>query len=91
MFIIVWQVWLGEIGKKDVKNAKKINKKKTNSKSWNLWRILDFKCLYFLEKCSMIFQKSLLKSLIHKIKKPKNFWNLFTNTHRRNWKENVKK
>jgi len=27
MFIIVWQVWLGEIGKKDVKNAKKINKK----------------------------------------------------------------
>jgi len=31
MFIIVWQVWLGEIGKKDIKNAKKINKK-TNSK-----------------------------------------------------------
>jgi len=28
MFIIVWQVRLGEIGKKDVKNAKKINKKK---------------------------------------------------------------
>jgi len=28
MFIIVWQVWLGEIGKKDVKNAKKISKKK---------------------------------------------------------------
>jgi len=27
MFIIVWQVWLGEIGKKDVKNAKKIYKK----------------------------------------------------------------
>jgi len=24
------------------------NKKKTNSKRWNLWRILDFKCLYFL-------------------------------------------
>jgi len=32
----------------------------------------------------------LLKSLIHKIKKPKNFWNFFTNTHRRNCKENVK-
>jgi len=23
-------------------------KKKTNSKWWNLWWILDFKCLYFL-------------------------------------------
>jgi len=32
MFIIVWQVLLGAIGKKDVKNAKKINKKKTKSK-----------------------------------------------------------
>jgi len=31
MFIIVWQVWLGEIGKKEVKNTKKI-KKKTNNK-----------------------------------------------------------
>jgi len=31
MIILVWQVWLGEIGKKDVKNAKKINKK-TKSK-----------------------------------------------------------
>jgi len=27
--------------------------KKTNSKRWNLWRILDFKCLYFFEKYSM--------------------------------------
>jgi len=27
MFRLLWQVWLGEIGKKDVKNAKKINKK----------------------------------------------------------------
>jgi len=27
MFRIFWQVWIGEIGKKDVKNAKKIKKK----------------------------------------------------------------
>jgi len=27
MFIIVWQIWLGEIGKKDIKNTKKIKKK----------------------------------------------------------------
>ena len=37
----------------------------------NLWRILDFKCLYFFNKHSMIFQNSLIKSLIHKIKKIK--------------------
>jgi len=54
MFRISWQVWIGEIGKKDYQNAKK--RKKTNSKGWNLWRILDFKWLYFLEKYSMIFQ-----------------------------------
>jgi len=35
MFRIFSQVWIGEIGIKDVKNAKKINKK-TNSKRWNL-------------------------------------------------------
>jgi len=29
----------------------------------------------------MIFQKSLLKSLIHKIKKPKNFRNFFLQIH----------
>jgi len=38
-----------------------------------LWIILDFKCLYFLEKRSMIFQKSLKKSLIYKIKEYKIF------------------
>jgi len=38
---------IGEIGKKDYQNARKI-KKKTNSKRWNLWRILDFKYLYCL-------------------------------------------
>jgi len=47
MFRIFWQVWIGEIGKKDYQNAKRI--KKTNSKQWNLWRILDFKCLFFLK------------------------------------------
>jgi len=32
MFRILWQVGLGEIGIQDVKNAKKTNKQKTNSK-----------------------------------------------------------
>jgi len=68
MLRIFWQVWKGEIGKKDYQMLKK-----TNSKWGNLWRILDFKCLYFLEKYSIIFQHSLVKSLIHKIKKDKNF------------------
>jgi len=72
MFRIFWQVWIGEIGKKDDQNAEK-NKKKTNSKRWNLWRILDFKCLYFVEKYSIIFQNSFIKSLIHKIKWHKHF------------------
>jgi len=64
--------------------------RKKNSKKWNIWRILDFKCLYFLEKCSMIFKKSLIKSLIHKIKIHKNFQNFLTSIDRRNWKENFK-
>jgi len=38
----------------------------------------------------MIFQNSLIKSLIHKIKKHKNFQNFFTSTARQNYKENVK-
>jgi len=38
----------------------------------------------------MIFQKSWIKSLIHKIKKHKNFQNFFTSTDKRNRKENVK-
>jgi len=71
MFSIFWQVWIGEMGKKDYQNTKRI--KKTNSKRWNLWGILDFKCLYFLLKYSTIFQNSLIKSLIYKIKKHKNF------------------
>jgi len=33
------------VGKKDVKNTKK-----TNGKRWNLWRILDFTCLYSFRK-----------------------------------------
>jgi len=77
MFRIFWQVWIGEIGKKDYQNAKRI--KKTNSEWWKLWRILDLKCLYFFKKRSMIFQNSLIKSLIHKIKKIKIsriFWQL---------------
>jgi len=69
MFRIFWQVWIGERGKKDYQNAKII--KNTNSKPWNLWKILDFKCLYFFKKHSMIFKNSLIKSLIHKIKKIK--------------------
>ena len=67
MFSFFWQVWIGQIGKKDYQNAKRI--KNTNSKRWNWWRILGFKCLYFFKKHYMIFQNSLIKSLIHKIKK----------------------
>jgi len=33
MYRIFWQVWIGEIGKKDYQNAKRIKK---NSKRWNL-------------------------------------------------------
>jgi len=53
------------------------NNNNNNNKWWNLWRILDFKYIYFLEKYSMIFQNSLLKSLIYKIKKHKNFQNFW--------------
>jgi len=70
MFRIFWQVWIGEIGKKITKMLKQ---EKRNNKRWNLWRILDFKCLYVLEKYSMIFQNSWIKSLVHKIEKHKNF------------------
>jgi len=38
----------------------------------------------------MIFQKSLIKSLIHRIKKHKNFQNFLTSTDRRYGTENVK-
>jgi len=38
----------------------------------------------------MIFKKSLIKSLINKMKKHKNFQNFLTSTDTRNWKENVK-
>jgi len=72
MFRLFWQVWIGEMGKNDYQNAKKI-KRKTNCNWWNLQRIMDFKCLYFLEKISTIFQNSLITSLMHKIKKLKHF------------------
>jgi len=77
MFRIFWQVWIGEIGKKDYQIAKRI--KKTNSKWWNLWRILDFKRLYFFKKTFHDFPKTLIKSVIHKLKKIKIsriFWQL---------------
>jgi len=38
----------------------------------------------------MIFKKSLIKSLIHKIKTHKNFQNFLTSIDRRNLKENFK-
>jgi len=39
-----------------------------------------FQMSIFLEKYSMIFQNSLIKSLIHKIKKHTNFNNFLTST-----------
>jgi len=54
MFRIFWQVWIGEMGKKDVKNDKK-NKKKQIVND----RIYEELCISnvynFLEKCSLIF------------------------------------
>jgi len=75
MFRIFLTSSIGEIGKKDYENAKRI--KKTNSKWWNLWRNLDFKYLYFFEKYAVIFQNSLIKSLIHKLKKHKKIQQFF--------------
>jgi len=49
-----------------------------------------FQMSIFFRKIFMIFQNSSIKSLIHKIKKHKNFYNFLTSTDRRNWKENVK-
>jgi len=49
-----------------------------------------FQMSIFFRKCSMIFQISLIKFLIHKIKEHKNFQNFLTSTDRRNWIENVK-
>jgi len=49
-----------------------------------------FQMSIFFRKMFHDFQKSLLKSLIHKIKNHKNLRNFLTNTHRRSWKENVK-
>jgi len=37
MFRIFWQVWLGEIGKKDVKNAKRIKKIVNNGIYEEFW------------------------------------------------------
>jgi len=37
-----------------------------------------------------VFQKSLIRSLIHKIQKHTNFQNFLISTDRRKWKENVK-
>jgi len=83
MFKIFWQVWIGELGKKDYQNAKKIKYKQiVNDRIYEEFRNLNV--YIFLEKYSMCFQNSLIKSLIHK------FLNLLTSTDRRNWKENVK-
>jgi len=65
MFRIFWQVGIGEIGKKDYQNAEKIKKKQivNNGIFEEFW---IFKCLYISEKYSMIFQNSLIKSLIER-------------------------
>jgi len=77
MFRIFWQVWICEIEKKDYQNAKRIKKQIVKDGIYE--EFLDFKCLYFFKKHSMIFQNSLIKSLIHKIRKIKIsriFWQL---------------
>ena len=66
MFRIFGQVQIGEIGKKDVQNDKK---QLVNNGFYEEFWISNV--YIFLEKCFMIFQKSLIKSLIHKLKKHK--------------------
>jgi len=76
MFRIFWQVWIGEIGKKDYHNAKRIKKPIVNDGIYEEFWISN---VYFFKKHSMILQNSLIKSLIHKIKKIKisrMFWQL---------------
>jgi len=47
-------------------------------------KIFGFQMSIFFRKTSMIFQKSLIKSLIHKIKKHKNFQKFLKSADRRN-------
>jgi len=45
MFIIVWQVWLGEIGKNDIKMLKKIKKQIVNNGIYEknlIWNVYIF-------------------------------------------------
>jgi len=68
MFRIFWQVCIAEIGKKkDFQNAKRIKKQIVNDGIYEEFWISNV--YSFFEKHSMICQKSLIKSLIHKIKK----------------------
>ena len=70
MFRIFWQVWIGEIGKKDYQDDKRIKKQIVND---GIYEDIWISNVYiFFEKSSMIFQNSLIKSLINKIKKHKN-------------------
>ena len=64
MFRIFLQVWMGEVGKKYYQNAVK-KKQIVNDGIYEEFWISN---VYFSEKYSMIFQNSLIKSLIHKIK-----------------------
>jgi len=66
MFRILWQVWIGEIGKKDYQNAKRIKKIVNDGIYEEFW----ISSVYiFLRNIPWIFQNSLIKSVIHKIKK----------------------
>jgi len=52
MFRIFGQGWIGEIGKKDYQNAKKIKKYKPNSKPWIRYFIKKY-----LENYGFVFKK----------------------------------
>jgi len=66
MFRIFWQVWIGEIGKRDYQNANSIKKPIVNDGIYEEFWISNV--YIFFKKHSMIFKNSLIKSLIHKIK-----------------------
>jgi len=72
MFRIFWQVWIDEIGEKDYQNDKRMKKKQiVNDEIYEEFWISNV--YIFFQKYSLILQNSLIKSLIHKIKKHKNF------------------
>jgi len=54
MFTIFWQVWIGEIGKKDYQNAKRIKKQIVNDEIYEEFWIPNV--YIFLKNISLFFK-----------------------------------